>query len=181
MTQRIGILGLLMGCVAAGPATRPAVPFDSPEYGFKLSVPAGWVVPDHPDEGQAFTAHTPPLATTRPADRAGAVGVVSLKIGTGAEGATDRQVLLDASDLLAATVFEHGGQHVTLRPGSLGPVPARRVRYTVDRPDGRVDVLTVVAVHRRVTYALTAAAPAGRLAELLPEVDAIVASFDLRD
>ncbi len=60
-------------------------------------------------------------------------------------------------------------------------MPARRVRYTADRPDGRVELLTVIAVHKRVTYALTVAAPAGRLDELMPDVEAVVASFDLRE
>ena len=172
---------IVLALLAAAPATRPTQSFDSSEYGFRLRVPVAWVVPERPDEGQAFTAHTPPLATTRPADRAGAVGVVSLKVGDGPEGATDPQILREGSDLLAATVFEHGGLHVTIRPGSLGTVAARRVRYTVDRPDGRVDVLTVIAVRKRVTYALTVAAPAGRLNELMPDVEPMLASFDLRE
>ncbi len=189
-------LPVLLVLLAAAPATRPRLQtFNNDEMGFSLKLPADWVVPDHPDPGQQFTARTPPLpttaptpgpATTRPArvvaaGSSPAIANVSLKIGLGPDGASDPQILRDASALLAATVFEHGGEHVTLRPGALGRFPARRVRYTVARPDGRAELLTVLAVHHHVTYALTVAAPAGRLNELLPDVDAMLASFDLRE
>ncbi len=175
------LIAVLLLLAAAGPATRPTRAFNSDEYGFGLRVPADWVVPDHPDAGQAFTAHSPPLPATRPADRPAAVAVVNLRIGGGPDGLADGQVLREASDLLAATVFEHGGQHVTIRPGPLGTIPGRQVRYTVDRPDGRADVLTAIAVRHRVTYVLTVAAPAGRLEPVMGDVNAILASFDPRE
>ena len=180
-TKRSRRTALLAVLAAANPATRPTQRFVSDEYGFELRLPADWVVPNQPDGGQALTAHGPPLPATRPADRAGAVAVAGLKVGYGPPGMSDGQILREASDLLAGQVFQHGGRHVTLRPGSLGAVAARRVGYTVDRPDGAVDVLTVIAVRHRTTYVFTVAAPAGRLAGLMPAVNATVGSFDLRE
>ena len=174
----------LLAALAAAPATRPTQTFTSDEYAFQLKVPADWVVPEHPDPGQAFTARTPPLPSTRPAPPGRPVltlAAVGLKVDAGPEGASDPQILRDDAGALAGLVFEHGGEHVTIRPGTMGGMPARRVRYTVDRPDGRAEVLTVMTVHKRLAYVLTVAAPAGQLNGLMPDVEAMLASFDLRD
>ena len=175
---------LLPLLAAAAPATRPTKVFNSDEYGFKLKVPADWIVPERPDEGQVFTVWMPlHRPTTEPADKL-QVGGVGLRVEQGPPGLPDKQVLRDLTGTMADQLFheaDKGIHHVTLRPADLGGIPARQVGFVVDHPGGPVAVLYVVGVHKGTEYVFNTAAPADQMDRLLPDVRAMLGSFDLRD
>jgi len=184
-------VALVLLAMSAGPATRPTKPFVSDDYGFRLSVPADWIVPGRPDDGQVFTAWMPLRAAARggPATRPGAgpfrVGGVGLRVERGPRGQPDKQVLRDLTDSMAASLFADeklAAKHVALRPATVGDLPAaRQVRFTVDQDGRSVAVMYVVAVRNGVEYVFNIAAPADQLDGLLPDVTAMLASFDVRE
>jgi hypothetical protein len=183
------LCGLLL---AAGPTTRPATAptatFDNDECGFKLKYPAGWIVPEHPDDGQVFTVWMPlrPGTATRPTGAlAGhlSVGGVGLRVEQATRGVPDRQAVRELTDLIAANLFADeklGAKHVALRPATVGDLPARQVRFIVQQPAGPVTVAYVIAVRNGTEYVFNAAAPSDQFDALWPSVEAMLASFDLR-
>jgi hypothetical protein len=179
----------LLATTAATPATRPTTPFTSDEYGFRLEVPADWIVPEHPDDGQVFTVWMPlrSPAAGGPATRAAGpfrVGGVGLRIEQGPPGQPDRQVVRDLTDSMAADLFADeklAAKHVALRPATVGDLPARQVRFVVDQAGRPVAVLYVVAVRKGVEYVFNTAAPADQFDALLPDLLAMLASFDVRE
>ena len=186
---RLLVTPALLATVAAAPATRPTRPFNSDEYGFRLKVPADWIVPEHPDDGQVFTVWMPlpKPATDGPATRPAGpfrVGGVGVRIEQGPPGQPDRQVLRDLTDAMAADLFADdklAAKHVAMRPATVGDLPARQVRFAVDQAGRPVVVLYVVAVRKGVEYVFNAAAPADQFDALLPDVLAMLASFDVRE
>ena len=179
----------LILAVAAAPTTRPTTTFDSREYGFKLKVPAGWIVPDRPDEGQVFTAWLPLRAgpATGPATRPTGVlrvGGAGLRVEQGRAGVPDGQLVRDLTGLMAANLFADdrlGAKHVALRAAKVADLPARQVRFVVDQGHGPVTVVYVVAAHNGVEYVFNAAAPSDQFDALWPDLAALFASFDLRE
>jgi hypothetical protein len=178
----------LLALSAASPATRPTKTFNSDECGFQLKVPLEWIVPDRPDEGQVFTVWMPlHRSTSRPS--AGPVdklqvGGVGLRVEQGPPGMSDFQILRDLSGTMADQLFheaDKGIHHVTVRPAVIGTIPARQVGFVVDHPGGPVAVLYVVGVHKGTEYVFNTAAPADQFDALLPDVKAMLASFDLRE
>ncbi len=185
-TARFLLPLLVLG--AAPATTRPTKVFNSAEHGFKLQVPADWIVPERPDEGQVFTVwmplHRPTTGpTTSPVDRL-QVGGVGLRIEQGPPGMSDGQIVHDLSGTMADQLFheaDKGIRHVTIRPAVVGTMPARQIGFVVDHPGGPVAVLYIVGVHKGTEYVFNTAAPADQFDELLPDVKAMLASFDLRD
>ena len=178
----------LAAAPATGPATRPTVVFNSDEYGFKLHVPAGWIVPARPDAGQVFTVWMPLAAgaATRPTGAVGSVrvGGAGLRVEQGRAGVADGQLLRDLTGLMAANLFADeklGAKHVALRPARVAGFPARQVRFVVDQGQGPVTVAYVVAVHKGVEYVFNAAAPSEQFDRLWPDLAAMFDSFDLRE
>lgn len=166
--------------------TRPTKVFASDEYGFKLKVPADWILPERPDEGQVFTVWMPlHQPTTGPAtDQKLQVGGVGLRVEQGPAGVPDRAIVRDLTGTIADHLFnqaDKGIRHVTIKPAKVGFLPAREVAFTVDHPGGPLSVLYVVAVRKGTEYVFNTAAPSEQMDKLLPEIRAMLASFDLKE
>jgi hypothetical protein len=150
--------------------------FASDEFHFRLKYPADWLVPQKPIGGAVFSARTPALG---PKDAR--FGVVGLRIDQGPQNRSDHDTLMELSAAMAGYVFNHGGKKVTIRPDQLGGLPARRVRFISDEPSGPIATMYVVAVKHRIEYVFSIAAPAEKFDELLPEVEAMLKSFEVLD
>ena len=159
------------------PATSPDTKeFTSPELRFRLRYPADWIAPEHPVNDQVFSVRTPALSAT---DHR--FGVVGLRLDNGPEGQPDRATLLEISGSIAGYVFKNGGKKVTIKDDKIGVanLPARRIRFLTDQPDGQVVTMYVVAVHKRTEYVFNIAAPAEMFDRILPDVNELLKSFDL--
>ena len=151
--------------LAAGPSTAPStlpatLSFTSAAGQFRFDYPADWRLPAHPLPRQLFSAQTPPIGPH------GQFAVVCWQLDHAAPGVTDRGAMMDLSDALAGYAFNHGGQHVTIQPDTLGlpgsadALPGRRVRFFTPGPAGTVATLYVVAVKDGAAYLFTLAGPA---------------------
>jgi hypothetical protein len=159
----------------SAPATKE---FNSGEFRFRLKYPADWVLPEHPVNGEVFSLRTPVISAS---DKR--FGVVGLRIDNGPEGATDVATMMELSSSIAGYVFKNGAQHVIIKPDALsgGSLPARRIRFVTDQPTGKVATMYVVAVHKRVEYVFNIAAPAEQFEQMLPQVEALLKSFEVLD
>ena len=185
---------LVAAAPTTGPAKRPTTTFAGDDGGFSLKVPVDWIVPPRPDEGQRFTVWLPLSgAATRPADairgvKGVKVGGMGLRVGGAegdADGKTDRQILRDLTGLMAANLFadlDLGAKHVAIKPAAVGELPSRQVRFVV-RPGGgaEVTVVYVVAVRKGTEYVFNAAIPTDRFDALWPDVERVLASFQVRE
>src|SRR5439155_14474847 len=138
--------------------------------------PAGWVLPEHPVKGEVFSVRTPVISAS---DQR--IGVVGLRIDNGPEGRSDAATMMELSSSIAGYVFKNGAQHVVVKPDALsnGTLPARRIRFLTDQPSGKVATMYVVAVHKRVEYVFNIAAPAEQFDAMLPQVEALLKSFEV--
>ena len=164
---------------ASEPSTAPAVSeFASAEFRFRLKYPAGWVLPEHPVNGEVFSLRTPVVSAS---DKR--FGVVGLRIDNGPEGRTDVATMMELSSSIAGYVFKNGAQHVIVKPDALsdGTLPGRRIRFWTVQPEGKVATMYVVAVHKRVEYVFNIAAPAEQFEAMLPQVEALLKSFEVLD
>jgi hypothetical protein len=158
--------------------TAPAMAeFVSPEFRFRLKYPSDWIVPEHPVNGEVFSVRTPPISESD-----SRFGVVGLRIDNGPEGRSDNATMMDLSGSIAGYVFKSGGQHVTIKPDVVGgTMSARRIRFETEQPSGKIETMYVVTVKKRIAYVFNVAAPAEKFDAMLPQVEAVLKSFEVLD
>jgi hypothetical protein len=168
-------LAMTLGLTAPAPGeptTQSAQhEFTSPQYKIRLKYPADWTAPDPPLPGDIFSAQPPEP------NRA----MLNLRIDHAPPGAPDSATLVDLTDSMAGAIFKNGGEHVIIKPQTLGALPARRISFEKQGPADRVKGVYVVAVKDRVEYVFNFTASVQAFDSLLPAMNDLLNSFELLD
>jgi hypothetical protein len=180
----------LLAVIAAGPASQPApLPPSATEpskipmadltnapFHFHLKYPADWKAVDPPVNHQVISLQTVPIDPKNTA-----FGVIGLRVTRGSGEEADPELLKDVSGEMVNYAFNNGGKKVILKPDKLGDIPARRIVFDLEKPDGVSRVECVVAVRDSGIYVFTVAAPSDVFDKMQPGLREMLKSFELTE